>query len=60
MNLEIPNELAEHIADLVGNYKLCETKDHKTDCDCRMCFVTSMEHRIIESVRNFDCLFQPD
>ena len=47
---ETPDELAEHLATLLGVYGAAE--DHKDDCECRVCFVSDMTARIRESVKN--------
>lgn len=52
MNIEIPSELAEAIADMAGEYGPVPEGDHTDDCSCRLCFVSDMERRIWESVDN--------
>lgn len=55
--LETPEELADNIADLLGIYESPPMvgnldTDHPQDCKCRICFVTEMTDRIIDSVKN--------
>lgn len=50
MNIELPNELANNIADMIGVYGASE--EHGEDCKCRICFVSKMEDRIINSMAN--------
>ena len=58
--IEMPADLAEHLADLVGVYgahdKACEQGAEQPMnprvTKCRVCFVFEMETRIREAVRN--------
>ena len=53
--IEIPEDLAEQIADWIGVYgahdECCSEKK-----PCRCCFTAGMESRIVRSVRNMDML----
>lgn len=58
MNIEMPEDLAEDIANQLHIYGRCEEC-----CDrwgdrlvgpCRQCFVSALKERIIKSVRNMD------
>ena len=53
MNVELPEDLAEHLADRLGIYGACPG-DHAEEevVNCRPHFVSSMTTRIRESVRN--------
>lgn len=54
-NLETPDELADHIADLAGIYGAHGEEETSTCTDakpCRVCFVSGMTDRIREAVRN--------
>lgn len=56
-NLEIPDELAEQIADWCMAYGAGpEEGDHPDDCKCRMCFVEMVARRIRQAVDNEDLL----
>ena len=54
--VEIPEELAESIADMIGIHDV-PTNDwnpeihHKDNCKCRICFVSNMTKRIKDSVK---------
>ena len=53
VEFETPSELADAIADMLGIYGTGpEFGDHPDDCKCRMCFVSTMEDRIRDSVKN--------
>ena len=57
-NIETVDELADHLADLLGIYqdKRCEFNeadyDHVNDCNCRVGWVPVMADRIRQAVAN--------
>lgn len=49
-HIEMPQDIAEELADLLGIYNSAES--HLEDCKCRVCFVIGITDRIRESVAN--------
>lgn len=53
VELETLHELVEDLADKLGIHGCGpEFGDHPKNCNCRICFITTMENRIIEAVEN--------
>ncbi len=52
--LETPDELADHLADLMGIYQdsRCDEGEHVDDCDCRVGWVPAMADRIRSAAAN--------
>jgi hypothetical protein len=52
-NLETPPQLAEVLANEFGIYGAHpEGRDDRENCDCRVCFVSSVTERIRQAVLN--------
>lgn len=57
VEFETVNELCEELADKLGIYGVPTSYnqnivDHPENCECRICFVSELEDRMIEAVEN--------
>ena len=55
--IETPEELADHLADLLGIYEdpkhpVSPAGDHMDGCKCRMCWVSVVADRMRRAVKN--------